>query len=53
MTTQYVLRIGSLYFSARRGYFGGLVRRCDATLFSRSDAESRAADIVGCVAVPA
>ena len=47
----YVIQIGRHYFSARRGYFGGLVPRCDATLFTLADAMALASRIVGAAAV--
>ncbi|WNO06026.1 hypothetical protein [Rhodoferax mekongensis] len=49
----YLIRINRGYFSARRGYWGGVVRRSDATLFNLRDATERAANIVGASVVPA
>ena len=47
----FVIQVGRHYFSARRGYVGGLVPRCDATLFSLAEAMERAARIVGAAVV--
>ena len=43
----YVIQVGRRYFSARRGYNGGLTTLADATRFSQSDAIERAGRIVG------
>lgn len=46
----HVIRIGSRYFSARRGHCGGLRQRSEATLFTRSEALERAANMANAVA---
>ncbi len=43
----YLIQIRGRYFSARRGYFGGLVGREEATLFTLADATERCAAIPG------
>jgi hypothetical protein len=49
----YLIAIGSRYFSARRGYFGGMGQRSGATLFTLADATERAGRIVGATVVAA
>jgi mannose/fructose/N-acetylgalactosamine-specific phosphotransferase system component IID len=49
----YLIRIGRGYFSARRGYCGGVVARNAATQFSLQDATEQAASIVGATVVSA
>lgn len=48
----HIIRIGTRYFSARRGYCGGLVSRNQATRFTHSEATDMADRIAGAVAVP-
>lgn len=43
----HLIRIGTRYFSARRGYCGGRVGRGEATRFTQADATERAARIAG------
>jgi hypothetical protein len=49
----YLIAIGRRYFSARRGYFGGLGQRSGATLFTLADATDRASRMVDAVVVAA
>jgi hypothetical protein len=48
----FLIRVGNRYFSARRGYCGGLGPRESATLFTESDAAERSARIPGARVVP-
>ena len=49
----YLIQIGRRFFSARRGYFGGLDARVNATLFTLADATERAQRTAGAIVVPA
>lgn len=46
----YLIRVSGGYFSARRGYFGGVGTRAMATLFTLADATDRAGRMVGATA---
>lgn len=48
----YLIQIGARYFTARRGYFGGLTTRTNATLFNLYDATERAQRTAGASVVP-
>jgi hypothetical protein len=48
----FIIRIGTRYFSARRGYFGGLVSMEEATRFSLADATDRASRTAGATIRP-
>jgi hypothetical protein len=49
----YLIKVGRRYFSARRGYFGGLTNRSEATRFSLQDATELASLIVGAIVTEA
>lgn len=49
----HIIRIGSRYYSARRGYCGGLTDRANATRFTERDAIRTAQDICGATVVGA
>ena len=48
----YLIQIGTRYFSARCGYFGGLTTRANATRFTLSDATDRAQRTAGASVTP-
>ena len=48
----YLIQIGTQFFSARRGYFGGLTSRANATHFSHADAADRASRIANAFITP-
>ena len=47
----HLIQIGAQFFSARRGYFGGLTDRANATRFSLQDAQDRAQRTAGATVV--
>lgn len=48
----YLIQIGRRFFSARRGYFGGLDTRANATRFTLADATDRAQRTAGATVTP-
>lgn len=48
----YLIQIGAQFFSARRGYFGGLTTRANATRFSLADATDRSSRIADAFITP-